>query len=217
MLICCILQVPFILEQPGSSLLEFHPDFQRLCKWFRIYRVPQPNYDSKNPNNSKTEVPAIVTAPAIVLLGICVGWIVWRRKFLTCSESPWPSQQNLCSPGVGIEHSFGSTCSTMKQHLCESTTPLTLNKRTPLWFLRSKANYPVFELCLGPESLFASSEECGVERRDELQAPWDREWVPQRNQPKMGVDIMGSIYIYIYLFVYVFIQIHVVRWKNQYV
>ena len=34
MLIACILNVPFILEQPGSSVLECHPYFQLLCKKF---------------------------------------------------------------------------------------------------------------------------------------------------------------------------------------
>ena len=38
-LICCILQSPFVLEQPGSSLLEWHPLFQLICRKYRIYRV----------------------------------------------------------------------------------------------------------------------------------------------------------------------------------
>lgn len=44
--ICCILKTPFVLEQPGSSLLEWHPLFQVLCKRFCIYRAPQPNSDA---------------------------------------------------------------------------------------------------------------------------------------------------------------------------
>ena len=38
-LICCLLKVPWVLEQPGSSLLEWHPYFQLLCKRFKIFRV----------------------------------------------------------------------------------------------------------------------------------------------------------------------------------
>ncbi|CAL1133886.1 unnamed protein product [Cladocopium goreaui] len=38
-LVCCILRIPFILEQPASSLMQFHPDFQYLCRKFEIYRV----------------------------------------------------------------------------------------------------------------------------------------------------------------------------------
>ncbi|CAK9086958.1 unnamed protein product [Durusdinium trenchii] len=36
---CCVLKIPFILEQPMSSLLQYHPDFQRLCRSFTIYKV----------------------------------------------------------------------------------------------------------------------------------------------------------------------------------
>ena len=39
-LVCCILRIPFILEQPASSLMQFHPDFQYLCRKFEIYRAP---------------------------------------------------------------------------------------------------------------------------------------------------------------------------------
>ncbi|CAL1153606.1 unnamed protein product [Cladocopium goreaui] len=39
LLMCCITNTPFILEQPGSSLLEWHPYFQLLCRRFKIYRV----------------------------------------------------------------------------------------------------------------------------------------------------------------------------------
>ncbi|CAK8996761.1 unnamed protein product [Durusdinium trenchii] len=37
--ICCSLGLPWILEQPGSSLLQYHPDFQRICAKFTVYRV----------------------------------------------------------------------------------------------------------------------------------------------------------------------------------
>lgn len=40
-LVCCIMHSPFILEQPGSSLLEHHPLFQMICKKYCIYKVPQ--------------------------------------------------------------------------------------------------------------------------------------------------------------------------------
>lgn len=39
MMMCCILKIPFISEQPASSLLQFHPDFQYMCKRFQIFRV----------------------------------------------------------------------------------------------------------------------------------------------------------------------------------
>lgn len=39
-LICNILKVPWILEQPASSVLECHPLFQLLCKRWEIFRVP---------------------------------------------------------------------------------------------------------------------------------------------------------------------------------
>ena len=37
--ICCSLGLAFILEQPASSVLQWHPDFQLLCKRFNIFRV----------------------------------------------------------------------------------------------------------------------------------------------------------------------------------
>ena len=33
------LSLPWVLEQPGSSLLELHPAFQRLSKHFQIFKV----------------------------------------------------------------------------------------------------------------------------------------------------------------------------------
>ena len=41
-LVCCIRRIPFLLEQPASSLMQFHPDFQCLCRKFEIYRAPYP-------------------------------------------------------------------------------------------------------------------------------------------------------------------------------
>ena len=42
--ICCILKVPFILEQPASSVLEAHPEFQLLAKRFKIFKAPQQRF-----------------------------------------------------------------------------------------------------------------------------------------------------------------------------
>ncbi|CAK9088946.1 unnamed protein product [Durusdinium trenchii] len=42
MILCLMLatlDIPFILEQPASSLMQYHPHFQYLCKRFDIYRV----------------------------------------------------------------------------------------------------------------------------------------------------------------------------------
>lgn len=36
-----LLNLPWILEQPASSLLQYHPDFQYLAKKTTIYRVSQ--------------------------------------------------------------------------------------------------------------------------------------------------------------------------------
>lgn len=49
--ICCSLGLPFILEQPGSSLLQYHPDFQKICRGFDIYRVAWLNKPSSLQNN----------------------------------------------------------------------------------------------------------------------------------------------------------------------
>lgn len=38
-LMLATLDIPFILEQPASSLMQYHPHFQYLCKRFDIYRV----------------------------------------------------------------------------------------------------------------------------------------------------------------------------------
>ncbi|CAK9052314.1 unnamed protein product [Durusdinium trenchii] len=37
--ITCSLHLPFILEQPSSSLMELHPAFRWLSKQFKIYRI----------------------------------------------------------------------------------------------------------------------------------------------------------------------------------
>ena len=39
LMILCLLDIPWILEQPASSVLQYHPDFEYLCKKFSIYRV----------------------------------------------------------------------------------------------------------------------------------------------------------------------------------
>lgn len=39
LMMLCSLQIPFVLEQPASSLMQHHPDFERLCRQFTIYRV----------------------------------------------------------------------------------------------------------------------------------------------------------------------------------
>ena len=42
MILCLImglLRIPFILEQPASSLMQFHPLFEYVCKKLDIYRV----------------------------------------------------------------------------------------------------------------------------------------------------------------------------------
>ena len=45
---CCMLGIAFILEQPASSVLQWHPDFQLLCKRYNIYRVSRFREDLHN-------------------------------------------------------------------------------------------------------------------------------------------------------------------------
>lgn len=51
--ICSMLDIPWVLEQPGSSLLQWHPAFQKLAKKFDIWRAAwllwyQVGWDSKS-------------------------------------------------------------------------------------------------------------------------------------------------------------------------
>ncbi|CAL1148821.1 unnamed protein product [Cladocopium goreaui] len=39
LLVMCILRLCFVVEQPGSSILEEHPLFVWLCRHFRIYKA----------------------------------------------------------------------------------------------------------------------------------------------------------------------------------
>lgn len=81
-IICSILGIPWVLEQPASSVMQYHPHFQYFTKRFDVYRATQLKlvklgdqvlYDKGMPLQYLARC-----------LGICLVWKLWRRQTLAC-------------------------------------------------------------------------------------------------------------------------------------
>lgn len=56
LLVMCILRLCFVVEQPGSSILEEHPLFVWLCRHFRIYKAAWVGLGVVTPNICETKI-----------------------------------------------------------------------------------------------------------------------------------------------------------------
>ena len=86
MILCLMLatlDIPFILEQPASSLMQYHPHFQYLCKRFDIYRVPltYTGFESQTEWKKCVQLASVLrptAGPGLCMVGVLRGhqWLV---------------------------------------------------------------------------------------------------------------------------------------------
>ena len=171
---------PFILEQPGSSLLEWHPDFQRICKRVKIYRVPQPNSGLWRSLSDKRFMYVVNkfqkkndwTLQPRCLYGLdlteeVVSHLQWGHAVQSFQQSLPSHIYGVNRWSMAIEETSYNV-SLMKG--CQIMPPS--SSKTGILHWRSKANGPLFELPIHPQLVLASAQEHRMGSWDECQAPW---------------------------------------------
>ena len=87
------LGVPWCLEQPQSSLLEFSKPFQKLCSRFTVFKAPNTIY---TPCVCVCHCMSIYAMWHAIVSGLRVAWLLRRRKY----EAEFVSTQGVyaCLP-----------------------------------------------------------------------------------------------------------------------
>ena len=179
---CCICNCPFILEQPGSSLLEWHPFFQLICRRFKIYRVPWPYFQcwwDKDIQHIAYDKPwpCCMYEPLVSEFSIELTTNQYLRSL--CGLEPMvgavPIQQSDHTPSQYIPMVIKSI--KIKEMLFSYSSWEGSHTKAIRWFLesacvvRSKADHSLLQLHLDSVPVHASAKEHWVDGRDEQKAP----------------------------------------------
>ena len=93
-LMCSLLRIPWMLEQPSSSLLEYHPLFKWIARVTDVFRAPCQEYTTQN--WAKVKLFTVASCLAVVFMVGAAKVFVWVGAF--GGESAWPAtrRSQLC-------------------------------------------------------------------------------------------------------------------------